>query len=218
MCIRDRDGGLRKEQTALHPFIHSFSHHINRHEQLKKIYIPDIDIAEEIGGRGLMSMVTGSFVDLYGPNLNIKQSDSYSNSAYIRQVRAANRESKDVVITNFFIDTGPNVLDYLETINHVLRKGGFWINFGPFMYHFETDPGSEITVDFDGFSGQFSNRLETPLKGLELTHEDLIEISKRSFGFRVIKESSHIPSGYGTNEDDISMLGYQCSFWILQKP
>lgn len=212
------DGGLKKEQVLIYPYVHIFSHQLNRHEQLKKVFVPDIDIADEIGGNDLMSMVAGSFIDLYGPNINIKQSESYSNTPEIRGIRASNRASKDIVITNFFIDTASNILDYLETINHCLKPNGFWINFGPFMYHFESDPQTELTADFDSFSGELSGIKDAPLKGLELSHEDLLEVARKKFNFRTIKVETHIPSAYGMNEQNISMLGYQCSFWILQKP
>lgn len=211
------DSGLQKDQIGIYPFVHSFSHHLNRREQLRRVNIPDINIAEELRGKGLLSMVTGSFPDLYGPNTNIKQSDSYSNSAYIREIRARNRSTKDLVVTNFFIDTASNVLDYLETISHVLKDGGYWINFGPFMYHFEQDPQTEITADFNPYTGEVSNMFVTPLKGLELSHEDILSVASTKFPFKIIHEQSHISSGYGTNKVDISMQGYQCSFWILQK-
>lgn len=211
------DGGLQKEQIALFPFVHSFSHHINRAEQLRQVNIPDMNIVEEVGGNGLLSMVAGSFPDLYGPNVNIKQSESYSNSAYIREVRAANRGSKHVVITNFFIDTCSNILDYLETITHVLKVDGYWINFGPFMYHFEQDHQTEMTADFDAYTGELSNILDTPLRGIELSHEDILEVATTHFPFKLLKQQTNISSSYGTNKLDISMLGYQCSFWVLQK-
>jgi ubiquinone/menaquinone biosynthesis C-methylase UbiE len=39
-------------------------------------------------------------------------------------------EKWDAVVTCFFIDTAKNIVDYLETIHKVLKKGGVWINAG----------------------------------------------------------------------------------------
>ena len=36
----------------------------------------------------------------------------------------------DAVVTCFFIDTAKNIVDYLETIYKILKKGGVWINAG----------------------------------------------------------------------------------------
>lgn len=36
----------------------------------------------------------------------------------------------DAIVTCFFIDTAPNVFEYIETIYRLLRPGGYWINLG----------------------------------------------------------------------------------------
>jgi len=59
----------------------------------------------------------GDFVSVYG-----SQSSTH-------------RERMDVVVTCFFIDTGRNILDYIEVIRFVLKTGGVWINVGPLHYH-----------------------------------------------------------------------------------
>ena len=33
-------------------------------------------------------------------------------------------------MTVFFIDTAHNIIDYIETINKILKPGGVWINLG----------------------------------------------------------------------------------------
>ena len=41
-----------------------------------------------------------------------------------------NSDSWDCVASCFFLDTAPNVIRYLERIYHILKPGGYWINFG----------------------------------------------------------------------------------------
>ena len=48
--------------------------------------------------------------------------------------------SKDVVVTCFFLDTAHNVLDYIELIYKILKPGEYWINLGPLLYHFADIP------------------------------------------------------------------------------
>jgi carnosine N-methyltransferase len=45
-------------------------------------------------------------------------------------------DSWDVVATCFFIDTAHNIVEYLQTIYSILRKGGIWVNIGPLLYHY----------------------------------------------------------------------------------
>lgn len=61
------------------------------------------------------SMAAGNFVEIYGG--------------------ADNKETWDCVVTCFFLDTAPVVMEYMETIHHCLKPGGHWINLGPLLYH-----------------------------------------------------------------------------------
>jgi carnosine N-methyltransferase len=68
-----------------------------------------------------LGMAAGDFVELYGEgNLDAKG-------------------SFDAILTCFFIDTAPVVVDYVDTIWHLLKPGGVWINLGPLLYHWTTD-------------------------------------------------------------------------------
>jgi carnosine N-methyltransferase len=56
----------------------------------------------------------------------------------------------DCVITCFFIDTAKNIMEYIEVIKKVLKKGGIWINFGPLTYHwigYQNIPTIELPYD-----------------------------------------------------------------------
>ena len=68
------------------------------------------------------SMAAGDFVEIYGKKSNINDNNRV-----------------DAVVTCFFLDTAPIILDYIETIDHILKPGGVWINLGPLLYHWEKD-------------------------------------------------------------------------------
>ena len=57
-----------------------------------------------------------------------------------------NKENWDSVVTCFFLDTANNVIEYIETIYHILKPGGVWINFGPLLYHYE-DMKNEHSIE-----------------------------------------------------------------------
>jgi carnosine N-methyltransferase len=35
------------------------------------------------------------------------------------------------------------VMDYIETIQRLLKPGGVWINLGPLLYHWANGPGDD---------------------------------------------------------------------------
>ena len=83
--------------------------------------VPDVDIFE----RPLeMSMRSGDFLKEY----------------------AADSGKWDSVVTCFFLDTGNNVLDYLECVHRLLRPGGVWLNCGPLLYH-RSGISNEVSID-----------------------------------------------------------------------
>ncbi len=51
----------------------------------------------------------------------------------------ANKGTWSGVVTCFFIDTAPVVVEYLDVIYHMLAPGGIWTNLGPLLYHWVRD-------------------------------------------------------------------------------
>lgn len=55
-------------------------------------------------------------------------------------------DSWNSVVTCFFLDTANNVIEYIETIYNIMKKGGLWINFGPLLYHYSDMP-NECSIE-----------------------------------------------------------------------
>jgi carnosine N-methyltransferase len=90
-------------------------------------------------------MVAGEFLEAYGDQ----------------------RDCWDCVATCFFIDTAHNPVDYMECIFRLLCPGGYWINLGPLLYHYESQPGQA---------------------SIELTAAELMSIAE-AIGFQIIVDS-----------------------------
>ncbi|KAJ3162043.1 hypothetical protein HDU86_005741 [Geranomyces michiganensis] len=122
---------LHFEQFTIHPWIHSFSNHINVESQLHPIQIPDVAISEITGTTAEFSMVAGDFLEVYGSSED-------------------HHQAWDAVVTSYFIDTAKNPLDYIDTIRRALKPGGVWINMGPLLYHWEgmeRETSIELTLE-----------------------------------------------------------------------
>ena len=66
-----------------------------------------------------MSMTAGDFIALYSPT-------SGAQGPAFRKF--------DCVVTCFFLDTGDDLIDYIQTIDGLLDEGGVWINLGPLNF------------------------------------------------------------------------------------
>lgn len=203
---------------SIFPYIHSSSNQSARKLQTRPVYFPDehtstilqeqqmtypsIDFAE------LMSIASGSFTDLYGPN-DLSLSQSYSNEPSAQQFRQQNESSLDCVITHFFIDTATNVIEYLKTIHHCLKPGGQWINYGPLLWHFEDQQEVHEIIHPDG------TKHNAPTCGLEMSLDDLLQLSNKWFDLEV--QESGIKSGYGADCKAMGGWSYNCEFWVMTK-
>ncbi|GMG52512.1 unnamed protein product [Ambrosiozyma monospora] len=206
------------------PFVHKSSNVGKRNDQLRQVYIPDFNPGDvsfinlkypDIPVGELMSMVAGSFVDLYGPPDLGKLCETYTNDPQATQFRLENKGKFDVVATCFFLDTASNVIDYLETVKNCLSDDGYWLNFGPLLWHYEDDDELSNVIYIDPVTGE-KQKVVTPMKGLELSRDDLIQLVEDS-GFKFVKRESGIKTTYGGDPVALGGWSYDCEFWICQK-
>lgn len=191
------------EQFELYPFVVQFTNNLSREHQLQRVSIPDIHPGTAIAHRlqnggevGEMNMTAADFLVLY-------------NSP--EQARAF-----DVVITVFFIDTAPNLIRYIECIRNCLRTGGYWLNIGPLLWHFDDRAPVEQ-------AGPHTRKQPKDLEGIaepgsfELTDTEVIALVEQ-FDFRVTKHEI-LDQMVGYIQDPNSMLQnlYKMSHWVAVK-
>lgn len=118
----------RVDEHTLYPYVHSQSNWVTAADMLRGVSVPDV-LPSVLPPGSDFSMVAGDFLEVY--------------------TKPEERGAWDVVATCYFLDTAKNVLRYLEVINAVLPIGGYWVNVGPLLWHFEHDkvPTVELTCD-----------------------------------------------------------------------
>lgn len=214
---------LYANNYILCPFINKSSHVIKRNYQNRQIYFPDFNPGDislinlqypSIPVHDLMSMVAGGFVDLYGPPDLPRVSDQYTNDPMAASFRIENKNKFHIVSTCYFIDTALNIIDYLKTIKHCLHEDGYWINFGPLLWHFENNNCS-FNEAIKNANGEYEN-ISTLMKGLELSRDDLLNLIS-DIGFELVEHESGIRSTYGHDLHSMGTWDYRCEFWICKK-
>eukprot|EP01103_Thecamoeba_quadrilineata_P018360 TRINITY_DN694_c0_g1_i6.p2 TRINITY_DN694_c0_g1~~TRINITY_DN694_c0_g1_i6.p2 ORF type:complete len:116 (+),score=16.35 TRINITY_DN694_c0_g1_i6:955-1302(+) len=101
----------------------------------------------------------------------------------------------DCVVTCFFLDTATNIFDYIETITQLLRPGGFWINFGPLLYHHASDLRK---------------------RSIELSYDEL-RLVIESYGFTFEREEVQEKTNYRFNPDSMISTVYKCVLFTATK-
>ena len=208
-------------QYPLYPWALGFSNHLRRSDQLQRVLVPDVhpatSLSEASEGMDIhafdrLSMSSADFCVAY------KEKD--------------NANSFDAVATVFFIDTAPNLIAYVETVRNCLRDGGLWINLGPLLWHFESNPPGthgmvhqeDSTIQKDSNS-QISDAAVPHTQenlgigeagSVELTDEEVKELLKH-FGFRIEQDMCGIETGYVQNPQSMLQSIYRPSFWVARK-
>jgi carnosine N-methyltransferase len=157
----------------IYPYLTPLSNIAHAADQDRAVCIPDIRVQRT---EGEFSMVAGEFLEVY--------------------TRPGELEQWDAVVCSFFLDTSHNVLDYLQTIRGLLKPGGYLINLGPLLYHFE---GA-----LEGLS-------------IELTMDELIELVEK-VGFNLVKRQYPLACTYVQNPHSMLHSSYNCLFFVAQKP
>ncbi|KAM0713818.1 hypothetical protein Q7P37_010780 [Cladosporium fusiforme] len=201
-------------QHTLYPWALSFSNHLNRANQLRGVQIPDMNLEETLEASSAMS------------ELHYSQRMNMSSGDFCVLYRSPDhRNSFHAVATCFFIDTAPNVINYIETIKNCLVPGGFWVNAGPLLWHFESEPtpAEKEKAKTNSHTSEPSD-LESSNRGIgdpgsfELTNDEVIALVQR-YGFEIVKHDERSKTQAGYILDDHSMLTnyYRPSFWVAKK-
>lgn len=195
----------RDQKYPLYPFALSFSNHLVRENQLHCVSIPDVHPATELAQASHGHRIPAS------ERMNMTAADFsvlYSGPKY--------QNSFDAVVTVFFIDTAPNIIRYVETIYHTLRPGGYWINLGPLLWHFE----NRIASPSHDRSAYGSDGAELGIGEpgtVELALEDVLGLVERmGFSFR---QREVLSPDMGYIQDPMSMCTsrYVCSHFVAQR-
>ncbi|KAH8595588.1 N2227-like protein-domain-containing protein [Bisporella sp. PMI_857] len=197
------------KRHTVHPWVHSFSNHKTRSNQLRSVLVPDIHPATVLGEveePGAMSMTASDFLCLYG--------------------NEDRKESFDAVATVFFLDTAPNVIRYLETIKSCLKPGGLLINIGPLQWHFENNRSGQRKSRGMGDDSNEGHSLEGHSHeghghshgedGAEHSHDSTCSVPQVST-WSTIDQGIADPGSFELTDDEVVALLEKLGFMIEKK-
>ncbi|KAF0684556.1 Aste57867_23474 [Aphanomyces stellatus] len=139
---------------TIHPWIDNPSNVMAFDDFVRPVSIPDVSpdalLDLSSGFAPNFSMCAGEFLEVY----------------------AQERETWDCIVTCFFIDAAPNVIEFIEAFERLLKPGGVWINLGPLLYHWQNGSSEE------------DDRYD---QSIELTYEEIKHVAQ-SYNFTFTKE------------------------------
>ena len=113
----------QENQYKVYPYANNWCNNLKFSDQTREICFPDISPFKFSNELEQFTMTAGDFLEIYNED-----------------------NEWNCVVTSFFIDTAHNVIDYIEKIWKILKPDGYWINFGPLLYHF-SDMVNERSIE-----------------------------------------------------------------------
>mmetsp|Transcript_5721 Transcript_5721/g.8130 ORF Transcript_5721/g.8130 Transcript_5721/m.8130 type:complete len:400 (-) Transcript_5721:1132-2331(-) len=184
-------GATESESIEIQPFIDQPSNLRQAADRLRILRIPDVAPSSLLGPAlnsnrppPDFSMAAGEFLSVYQD-----QHDAWS-----------------AVVSCFFIDTAPNILQYIDAIYRLLQPGGTWINLGPLLYHWVPN---EICLIPENHDDRYNQSIEIAYD--ELKHA----ILKRGFS---IEREQWTHCNYTSNPSSMMRTNYDCILFTAIKP
>ena len=187
--------GVESKTWSLFPFLDQTCNRVMTADNVQEISVPDVCAAElleqacgedkegeEGEGQPDFSMTAGEFLQVYGDQAGCW----------------------DAVVTCFFLDTAPVVIEYVERIHSLLRPGGVWLNFGPLLYHWAA---GEVGDQPD----------ERFTRSVELSWEEVRHVMVEGFGFEMKQEEMVPGVTYSCNARSIMKTVFDCLFFAATK-
>eukprot|EP00752_Nemacystus_decipiens_P003400 g3146.t1 len=158
-------------QFTLSPFIDNRCNTFNVDDMLRTISVPDICPPLLLEGDLDFSYVSGEWLACYEGQA----------SAF------------DAIVTVFFLDTAPVVMEYIEAVARLLKEGGVWINFGPLLFHWSDSSLSETDERFR--------------RSVELSWEEIKHVCA-SYGLEIVREERQ-DSTYNADQRSMMKTAYR---------
>jgi len=152
------------------------------------VSFPDVhpgEVVRNAPGQVNMSVAAGEFLMCYGGK--------------------DNDEAWDALATCFFIDTAPNIIEYVEAMWKMLKPGGVWTNIGPLEYHWRTFRDGDLYENDPRYR-----------ESIELAYED-VKAVMIGVGFEFVEEERK-ECLYSTRKNAMKKTLFDCVLFTVKKP
>lgn len=176
VAYRFLEANSSKNSSSFYPFTDVWSHHISEDDMLRQLQFPDVNAQSES-----VVLVEGDFTTVFN-----QEGGKY-----------------DILLTYFFIDTARNLMTYFDTIKHLIKPGGYWMNLGPLLYG--TGPLVQLSLD----------EIITVTEAMGFTFLDTDEsIGEITIPGKTVRGMRAV---YSFDDRALTSSAYKAQFWLAQK-
>jgi carnosine N-methyltransferase len=210
---------IRPHPLSISPWLLETRNVHNMVDPFRTVQIPDVDpfdmvVASQLSRAKSLTNVSRQQDDhILGSGSDFSMTAGDFSSIYSVDSEA---NAWDGVVTCFFLDASPNVIEYLQTIYHMLKPNGILINFGPLHWHW-SGPAMLLTDEsMSDYYDRYDHLDSKYLQSYDYCWED-IQTILQNIGFSIIEKADGIPAHYTADPLSMIQTEYRCIHFVAQK-
>eukprot|EP00540_Astrosyne_radiata_P007103 CAMPEP_0116851646 /NCGR_PEP_ID=MMETSP0418-20121206/16849_1 /TAXON_ID=1158023 /ORGANISM="Astrosyne radiata, Strain 13vi08-1A" /LENGTH=454 /DNA_ID=CAMNT_0004483713 /DNA_START=284 /DNA_END=1648 /DNA_ORIENTATION=- len=142
------------------------------------------------------SMAAGDFLCIYGHSREAHQWDG--------------------VVSCFFLDAAPCIVEYLLVIYNMLKPGGMLFNMGPLLYHWSGPAMRPDDLSIEHYECRYRHLDRRYLDSVDLSWSDVRNILE-NIGFEILEEHVGVRALYTADRRSMMNMEYRCIQFVAQK-
>ena len=126
------------------------------------------------------------------------------------------REQWTAVVACFFLDATPSIIEYVQVIHQMLQSGGYFINFGPLLWHWSGPAMCFQDKSVQDYQERYAYLDSKYLTSIDVTWEDMREIIL-NIGFELVHEEVGKKALYTSDRRSMMNMNYRCIHFVARK-
>jgi carnosine N-methyltransferase len=230
---RDESGAPRRHPLSISPWLLETRNVYAMADPFRAVQIPDVDPFDMIISRPCESETTLANTEQEVATVSIDTSPPFSRDSVrgkadevdfsmaagdFSSIYSASSElgAWDCVVACFFLDTSPNIIEYLQVVYNMLKAGGILISFGPLHWHWSGPSMSLSDQSFSEYLVRFDHLDLKYLQSYDYCWED-IQTILNNIGFEIVEQKIGVPAQYTADRSSMLVTEYRCVHFVARK-
>lgn len=177
-------------------------------DPVRFVQIPDVDPWTVLSSSSVNSDSDGNSI---GPEFSMAAGDFFSIYNHPKEIG-----QWDAVVSCFFLDAVPCIVENLQLIHRMLRPGGILVNFGPLLFHWSGPAMRPDDRSVEEYKARYSHLDARYMCSVDMSYEDVKEVLA-NIGFEMIEEKTGIKCLYTADKRSMMNMVYRCVNFVARR-
>jgi carnosine N-methyltransferase len=170
-------------------------------DRVRSIEIPDVDPVQRI---------EKCFGSVSPPEFSVAAGDFVAIYSHPKETA-----QWDCVVSCFFLDACPNIIETLNVIGKMLIPGGLLVNLGPLHFHWQGPVARPDDKTIEEYRRRYSHLDDRYLSSIDMSWDDIRQVLI-NMGYEILKEEAGIECQYTADQRSMMRTTYNCVNFVAR--